>query len=72
MKDLDQAIRDLKNNKSRDNEGLINEIFKHAVIGDDLKKIVVDYVQQIEKEQVNTSIHELPKYYNCPKEGFND
>ena len=38
MEDLDQALRDLKNNKSRDFEGYINEIFKPGTIGTDLKK----------------------------------
>ena len=37
MSDLERALGDLKNNKSRDPEGLINEIFKKGVIGDDLK-----------------------------------
>ena len=38
MEDLDQALRDLKNNKSCDLEGYINEIFKPGTIGSDLKK----------------------------------
>ena len=38
MSDLDRALADLKNNKSRASEGLINEIFKKEVIGSDLKK----------------------------------
>ena len=38
MEDLDQALRDLKNNKSRDFERYINEIFKPGTIGSDLKK----------------------------------
>ena len=37
ISDLERALGDLKNNKSRDPEGLINEIFKKGVIGDDLK-----------------------------------
>ena len=38
MLDLEIALKDLKNNKSRDPEGLVNELFKLNVIGDDLKK----------------------------------
>ena len=38
MSDLYRALADLKNNKSRASEGLINEIFKKEVIGSDLKK----------------------------------
>ena len=37
MDDLDLALTNLKNNKSRDPEGYANEIFKHGVIGQDLK-----------------------------------
>ena len=37
MSDLETALGDLKKNKSRDNDGLINEIFKKEVIGKDLK-----------------------------------
>jgi hypothetical protein len=29
LSDLDKALSDLKNNKSRDPQGYINEIFKH-------------------------------------------
>ena len=35
MSDLDKALQDLKRDKSRDYEGLVNEIFKHDVIGSD-------------------------------------
>ena len=36
IKDLDYALRDLKNNKSKNFEGYANEIFKNEVIGSDL------------------------------------
>ena len=35
MSGMDKALKDLKSNRSRDPEGLINEIFKKNVIGDD-------------------------------------
>ena len=38
ISDLDDALARLKNNKNRDNDGFINEIFKKNVIGLDLKK----------------------------------
>ena len=38
MKELERALKDLKMNKSRDSEGLVNEIFKNDVIGTNLKK----------------------------------
>ena len=37
LKDLNLVLKKLKNNKSRDPTGLINEIFKPGVIGQDLK-----------------------------------
>jgi hypothetical protein len=39
MNDLDRALCDLKNNKSRDFEGYLNKIFKKNVIGSDLTQI---------------------------------
>ena len=39
MTDLEKALKKLKNGKCRDPEGLIRELFKEEVIGDDLKKI---------------------------------
>ena len=38
MQELERALSNLKNKKSRDHEGYINEIFKNGIIGDDLKK----------------------------------
>ena len=38
MKDLERALKRLKTGKCRDPEGLIREIFKEEVIGDNLKK----------------------------------
>ena len=37
MTDLDDALKQLKSGKCRDPEGLIRDIFKEEVIGDDLK-----------------------------------
>ena len=38
MSDLEEALKQLKSGKCRDPEGLIREIFKEGVIGDDLKQ----------------------------------
>ena len=38
MCDLEAALSNLKNNKSRDYEGYINEIFKTDVAGDDRRQ----------------------------------
>ena len=37
IEDLDKVLKKLKSNKTRDPHGLINEIFKHGVLGEDLK-----------------------------------
>ena len=37
MKNMDKAIRAMKNNKCRDPEGLINELLKEGVAGKDFK-----------------------------------
>ena len=52
MLDLDGALGDLKNNKSRDDEGLINEIFKIGVIGEDLKKSLLLMFNRLKEQQL--------------------
>ena len=52
MSDLERALGDLKNNKSRDPEGLINEIFKKGVIGDDLKLSLLSMFNKARREKI--------------------
>ena len=52
MSDLEKALKDLKNNKSRDPEGLINELFKINVIGDDLKRSLLVMLNSLKYEQI--------------------
>jgi hypothetical protein len=40
-KDLKKVLKNLKTNKARDPKGLINELFKPGVIGDDLEKSLI-------------------------------
>ena len=54
MSDLDRALRDLKRNKSRDNEGFINELFKPDVIGNNLKMSLLLMFNKAKKK------HDLP------------
>ena len=58
MKDLEKALGDLKNNKSRDYEGYINEIFKKDVIGTNLKDSLLLMFNQLKKENL------IPKFLN--------
>ena len=52
MSDLEDALSDLKKNKSRDHEGLINEVFKKEVIGDNLKKSLLLMFNQLKTEKI--------------------
>ena len=67
MDDLEKALRALKINRSRDPEGLINEIFKKKVIGDDLKNSLLIMFNKIKEQQIiplfmnNANITTVPK-----------
>ena len=50
VKDLDKVLKKLKNNKTRDPHGLINEIFKPGVIGKDLKFAMIDLFNGVKSE----------------------
>ena len=52
MSDLEVALKDLKNNKARDHEGLINEIFKKNVIGSDLKQSLLLMFNKLKQEKI--------------------
>ena len=49
-KDLRSTLKSLKNNKTRDPGGLINELFKPGVIGKDLEKALLNLVNGIKQE----------------------
>ena len=49
MSDLEDALKDLKNGKCRDPEGLIREVFKEDVIGDDLKNSLLLLLNKIKE-----------------------
>ena len=44
VKELQNAIKLLKNNKSRDPSGLLNELFKKPVMGKDLERAILKLV----------------------------
>jgi hypothetical protein len=50
VSDLDKVLKKLKNNKTRDPQGLINEIFKPGVIGMDLKLAILNLFNGIKVE----------------------
>ena len=49
---LDKALKKLKNNKCRDNDGYINEIFKKGVIGEDLKNSLLIMFNKMKKQKL--------------------
>ena len=52
MTDLVEALKSLKNNKSSDAFGCINELFKPSVIGSDLKLAVLKLMNKIKNTQI--------------------
>ena len=52
MKDLDEVLKNLKKDKSRDPMGLANEIFRPEVAGDDLKLAILKLMNRIKDEQI--------------------
>ena len=69
IKDLDNALTKLKNNKSRDFEGYSNDIFKQNVIGKNLKTSLLVMFNKLKEANL------IPKFFNCanittvPKKG---
>ena len=49
MNDLEEALKSLKNNKCRDPDGLIRELFKEEVIGADLKNSMLIMYNKIKE-----------------------
>ena len=52
MKELNLVLKHLKNNKSRDPFGYINELFKNEAAGKDLKTAVLKLMNRIKSEQI--------------------
>ena len=67
MHDLEKALRCMKINRSRDPDGLLNEIFKKNSIGDDLKNSLLLMFNKIKEQQKipmfmkNANITTVPK-----------
>ena len=69
MSDLEKALKDLKNNKSRDPAGLINELFKMKVIGDDLKRSLLVMLNSLKYEQIITILMNYVNVSTVHKKG---
>ena len=68
-KDLERALNDLKRNKSRDSEGLVNEIFKNDVIGSDLKHSLLIMCNNIKQENMIPEFMNNANITTVPKKG---
>ena len=51
MSDLKEVLKNLGNDKCRDPEGMVNEIFKEAVAGSDLLEAVLKLMNMMKKKQ---------------------
>ena len=69
MKDLDRALADLKNKKSRDHAGYINEIFKEGVIGTDLKKSLLTMFNKMKVQNIIPEFMKITNLTTVPKKG---
>ena len=56
LDDLERVLKQLKNNKARDPNGLINELFKQGIAGKDLKVSLLKLLNKIKEE------NEIPDY----------
>ena len=52
LKNLEEALKGLKNEKARDPSGLINEIFKDGVAGRDFKISLLSFFNKMKKENI--------------------
>ena len=50
MKQLNEVLKSLKNNKTSDPHSMINEVFKEGCIGSDLKEALLILVNDIKKD----------------------
>ena len=69
MSDLDTALKGLKNNKSRDHAGYVNEIFKPGVIGSDLKHSLLSMFNGLKKNKLIPKFMRMPNITTVPKKG---
>ena len=57
MQDLEDAIKSLKTGKCRDPEGLVRELYKEDVLGENLKQSLLILFNKIKERQAVTSLH---------------
>lgn len=69
IEDLERALKGLKNNKSRDHAGFVNEIFKPGVIGSDLKKSLLIMFNNLKAKNIIPNFMKYANITTIPKKG---
>ena len=69
MAQLERALSSLKNNKSRDYQGFINEIFKIGVIGDNLKRSLLIMFNKLKRQKLIPKLMNFANVTTVPKKG---
>ena len=78
LEELEEVLKHLKRNKSRDPNGYANELFKTEVAGDDLKLALLKLMNRIKEEQIipqefeHCSISSIFKKGKTGKNNFNN
>ena len=67
--DLEVALSQLKNNKSRNNDGYIKKIFKKDIIGDDLKKSLLVLCNKLKEKKMIAKFMNIANITTVPKKG---
>ena len=69
MSDLNKVLSKLKNNKSCDFQGYINDIFKPNVIGEDLKQSLLIMFKKLKKKRMIAKFMNFSNIKTVPKKG---
>ena len=69
MSDLEKALSDLKNKKSRDPQGYVNEVFKPDIIGRDLKLSLLFLFNSLKNDNYCPDFMRLSNVTTVPKSG---
>ena len=69
IKDLDRALAELKNKKSRDHAGYVNELFKEGMIGSDLKSSLLTMFNKVKSQRVIPEFMKITNLTTVPKKG---
>ena len=69
IKDLNEALANLKNGKARDYEGFANEIFKEDIIGKNLKESLLIMFNKLKNEKYIPNFLKFANITTVPKKG---